>query len=56
MSPHRIRHSSITHALDTTGDVCKVQRLSRHVSLETLIIYDDNRQNMQGELSEFLSG
>lgn len=56
MSPHRIRHSSITHALDTTGDVRKVQRLSRHVSLETLIIYDDNRQNMQGELSELLSG
>jgi len=29
--------------------------LSRHVKLETLMIYDDNRQNMQGEVSELLS-
>ncbi|MEQ8465728.1 tyrosine-type recombinase/integrase [Coleofasciculus sp. E1-EBD-02] len=55
MSPHRIRHSSITHALDITGDVRKVQRLSRHVKLETLMIYDDNRQDIQGEVSELLS-
>jgi len=55
MSPHRIRHGSITAALDKTGDVRKVQKLSRHRNVATLMIYDDNRSNMQGELTELLS-
>jgi integrase/recombinase XerC len=55
MSPHRIRHSSITHALDETGDVRKVQKLSRHKKIETVMIYDDNRTNVQGSLTELLS-
>jgi len=39
MSPHRIRHSAITAALDATdGDVRKVQKLSRHRNLNTLMI------------------
>lgn len=55
MSPHRIRHSAITVALDATnGDVRKVQRFSRHKQLDTLMIYDDNRSNMQGEVSDLL--
>ncbi|MCA1993003.1 MAG: tyrosine-type recombinase/integrase [Coleofasciculus sp. S288] len=55
MSPHRIRHSSITHALDETGDVRKVQKLSRHKKIETVMLYDDNRINAQGSLTELLS-
>jgi integrase/recombinase XerC len=55
MSPHRIRHSSITTALDKSdGDVRKVQKLSRHKNLNTLMIYDDNRNHDQLELSELL--
>ena len=55
MSPHRIRHSSITCALNlTNGDVRKVQKLSRHSNLNTLMIYDDNRQNLQGEVTAML--
>ena len=55
MSPHRIRHSSITEALNlTNGDVRKVQKLSRHSNLNTLMIYDDNRQNHQGEVTGML--
>ena len=55
MSPHRIRHSSITEALNlTNGDVRKVQKLSRHSNLNTLMIYDDNRQNLQGEVTNML--
>jgi integrase/recombinase XerC len=55
MSPHRIRHSSITEALTlTNGDVRKVQKLSRHSNLNTLMIYDDNRQNLQGEVTGML--
>lgn len=55
MSPHRIRHSSITAALEATnGDVRRVQKLSRHSSLNTLLIYDDNRKNHQKEVSDLL--
>jgi integrase/recombinase XerC len=55
MSPHRIRHSAITAALDATnGNVRKVQKLSRHKKLDTLMLYDDNRTNMQGEVSSLL--
>jgi integrase/recombinase XerC len=56
MSPHRVRHSGITAALDATnGDVRRVQKLSRHADLNTLMIYDDNRRDVQGELSDLLS-
>jgi integrase/recombinase XerC len=55
MSPHRVRHSSITAALEVTGgDVRRVQKLSRHSSLNTLLIYDDNRKNHQGEVTDLL--
>ncbi|WP_228008617.1 tyrosine-type recombinase/integrase [Microcystis aeruginosa] len=55
MSPHRVRHSAITAALDATGgDVRRVQKLSRHSSLNTLLIYDDNRKNHQGEVTDIL--
>ncbi|EAM47756.1 integrase-recombinase protein [Crocosphaera watsonii WH 8501] len=36
------------------GDVRKVQKLSRHKNRNTLMIYDDNRNNDQLELSELL--
>lgn len=55
MSPHRIRHSSITAALDATdGNVRKVQKLSRHRKLDTLMIYDDNRGRDQRDISSML--
>jgi integrase/recombinase XerC len=55
MSPHRIRHSSITAALEATGgDVRRVQKLSRHSSLNTLLIYDDARKNHQREVTDLL--
>lgn len=56
MSPHRLRHSSITIALDqTNGDVRSVQKLSRHKKIDTLLIYDDNREDKQGKITELLS-
>ncbi|BAZ18829.1 phage integrase family protein (plasmid) [Calothrix sp. NIES-4071] len=55
VSPHRIRHSSVTAALDASkGDVRSVQKLSRHASLDTLMIYDDNRTNAQGKITAML--
>ncbi len=57
MSPHRIRHSAITVALDATdGNVRKVQKLSRHRKLDTLMIYDDNRGRDQQDVTEILDG
>ncbi|MGK7875410.1 MAG: tyrosine-type recombinase/integrase [Xenococcaceae cyanobacterium] len=56
MSPHRIRHSSITAALDATnGNVRKVQKLSRHTQIDTLMVYDDNRKKDQLEISNLLA-
>ncbi len=56
MSPHRIRHSAITAALDATnGDTRKVQKLSRHRNLNTLMIYDDNRHQHQSEVTNILA-
>ena len=56
MSPHKIRHSSITIALDqTNGDVRSVQKLSRHKKIDTLLLYDDNRKDQQGEMTELLA-
>jgi integrase/recombinase XerC len=56
ISPHRLRHSSITAFLDASGgNIRAAQRLSRHAKLDTLRIYDDNRQDMQGEASDLLA-
>jgi integrase/recombinase XerC len=53
--PHRIRHSVITAALDATdGNVRKVQKLSRHKDLNTLMIYKDNRGRDQQDVTEML--
>lgn len=57
ISPHRIRHSGITAALDATnGNVREVKKLSRHARLDTLMVYDDNRVNDQKKITELLSG
>ena len=55
MSPHRIRHSAITAALDASdGNIRKVQKLSRHKDVNTVMAYDDNRNNHQDEMSQLL--
>ncbi|WP_016948798.1 tyrosine-type recombinase/integrase [Anabaena sp. PCC 7108] len=55
VSPHKIRHSSVTAALDaSSGDVRSVQKLSRHANLNTLMIYDDNRTKAQGKITALL--
>lgn len=55
VTPHRLRHSGITQALqDTNGDVRRVQKLSRHADLRTLTIYDDNRKKYQKEITDLL--
>ncbi|MCW6038960.1 tyrosine-type recombinase/integrase [Spirulina subsalsa FACHB-351] len=56
ISPLRLRHASITAFLDASGgNIRTAQRLSRHAQLETLQMYDDNRQEMQQEASSILA-
>ncbi|WP_066349549.1 tyrosine-type recombinase/integrase [Geminocystis sp. NIES-3708] len=56
LSPHRIRHSSITAILDATGGNVRVaQQLSRHHDINILTVYDDNRKTLQKSASEILA-
>ncbi len=51
----RGRHSAITAYLDVSeGNVRAAQSLSRHQNLSTLMIYDDNRHQLQGKASKDL--
>ena len=54
--PHGLRHAAITSALDLTGgDVRKVQRFSRHRDLQTLVVYDDNRVDLGGQVARMVA-
>ena len=54
--PHGLRHAAITEALDLTGgNVRAVQRFSRHADLRLLNHYDDNRQDLGGEVARLVS-
>jgi integrase/recombinase XerC len=57
VSPHRIRHSAITAALDRTGgDVRRVRPFARHRKAETTLLYDDRRTDVAGEVAALLAG
>jgi integrase/recombinase XerC len=57
MSPHRLRHSAITAALEATnGNVAMVQKLSRHAKIETVMVYEDRRINQQKQVTDLLAG
>lgn len=56
VSPHALRHSAITAALDATnGDVRAVARFSRHANIATVSIYDDNRRDGAGAIAELVA-
>lgn len=55
--PHGLRHASITAALENTrGDVRKVQRFSRHRDVRVLSTYDDNREDLAGQVGAGVAG
>lgn len=55
--PHGLRHASITQALDLTGgNVRDVAKFSRHRDVRTLMIYDDRRTDVGGEITCRLGG
>lgn len=53
--PHGLRHASITAALDRLdGDVRRVMKFSRHKQIQTVLIYDDNRTDIGGQVANEL--
>ncbi len=54
--PHGLRHAAITEALDKTkGDLRATARFSRHKDIRTLGHYDDNRQDLGGEVAKIVA-
>jgi integrase len=57
VSPHRLRHTAITVALDAMrGDVRRVRQFSRHAKVETVLTYDDARTDAGGEVANVVAG
>jgi len=54
--PHGLRHTAITALLDSGADVRDVQKFSRHADLNTLMIYDDNREDKFGKMAAIVDG
>ena len=53
VSPHRIRHSTTTDALDRLGGDVRVARgYTRHASVETVMRYDDARRDDYGKVAK----
>lgn len=53
---HMFRHAAITRALDVSGgDVRAVQRFSRHAKIETVLVYDDRRQEKPRAIVDMVS-
>ena len=56
LAPHQLRHSAISALVEATGgDVMKMKKFSRHAKTDTLLIYVDNMQDAQGEMTNLLS-
>jgi integrase/recombinase XerC len=55
LRPHGLRHVAITDALDAMGgNERAVQRFSRHKDIRVLYRYDDNRQDLGGEVARLV--
>jgi integrase/recombinase XerC len=53
LRPHGIRHTAITDVLDASkGDLRAARRFSDHKKVDTLLIYDDNRADLGGDLAK----
>lgn len=54
--PHGLRHAAITEALELTdGNVRAVQQFSRHRDVRILLLYDDNRRDLAGEVAALVA-
>jgi integrase/recombinase XerC len=56
VSPHKLRHTAISTALDqTSGDVRGVRLYSRHRDVGTVLIYDDARGDRGGSVAKLVA-
>lgn len=53
--PHGLRHQAITSALDSGRDVRDVRKFSRHAKLDTVLIYDDARRDVAGDIAQAIA-
>jgi integrase/recombinase XerC len=53
--PHALRHQAATTLLNMGHDIRAVQRFTRHAKLDTVVIYDDRRKDVGGQLANELS-
>jgi integrase/recombinase XerC len=53
--PHGLRHQAITSALDSGRDVREVRKFSRHAKLDTVLVYDDARRDVAGEICQTIA-
>jgi integrase/recombinase XerC len=53
--PHALRHQGITEVLEGGFTIPQAMKLSGHADPRTLMIYDDNRTNVAGDIAEYLS-
>jgi len=54
ISPHSLRRTAITEALDATGDLRKAQDLAHHADPRTTRLYDDGRGKLDGHAAYVL--
>jgi integrase/recombinase XerC len=51
-NPHGLRHTSVTLALELTGgDLRAAQRFARHADPKVTVLYDDDRQDLAGDVA-----
>jgi integrase/recombinase XerC len=54
VTPHGLRHLAITNVLDMGVGIREAQRFSRHADPETLMKYNDNREDLAGKVAQQL--
>ena len=53
--PHGLRHSGATQLLELTGgNVRAGQRWTRHADVKTVLVYDNNREDLAGSMARVL--
>lgn len=56
IGPHDLRHTAVTNELDRSANIDSAQRLARHKSPNTTMLYDHRNRNMDDHPSYGLAG
>jgi integrase/recombinase XerC len=56
LRPHGLRHAAITRALDRGNDIRDVRKFSGHASLNTVLKYDDARDDTAARIARQVAG